>query len=148
MPLQSEDGMNCIDGDTRSLAAATALLLGNSTYPRPCSGMTSESDQKTCFCQYHQGNGTYVWPFSRQASRKCRDSIKCNNMGSLTVSKSCNEVMDDLDYNGYAECLAPASGTFNCSTGGTIRVGCCSSKITSCMCHWSGLQGSVRHVCR
>jgi hypothetical protein len=104
---------------------AAALMLGRSDYPRPCSGIASDIKKRLCFCHYHQGNGTYVWPFSTDSSRACRESIKCDNMEALVVQKcGAKQVADDLEFNGYTRCLKEPDN-FGCSTGGTIFVALC-----------------------
>jgi hypothetical protein len=95
---------------------AAALLLGSSTYPRPCSGYTSDTDKKLCFCHYHPGTGTYVWPFSTGAN-KCRQAIECKYTFPTLSSCSATLVADDTEFNGQTQCLKQPSG-FECSTGG------------------------------
>jgi hypothetical protein len=97
---------------------AAALLLGNNTYPRPCSGYASDTDKKLCFCHYHPGNGDYVWPFSSEAN-KCREAIQCRYTVPTLTSCTTGTVADDLELNGKTLCLKVDDGyTFNCSTGG------------------------------
>jgi hypothetical protein len=100
------------------LGAAEALVLGSSTYPRPCSGYSTELEKKLCFCHYHPGTGTYVWPFST-GNRKCRDAIQCTYALDPILQKDCTGVVDDLEFNGQAQCVDEPSG-FECSTGGTF----------------------------
>jgi hypothetical protein len=90
-------------------------VLGNSTYPRPCSGFTGFEQQK-CFCHYHPTGGTYVWPFSN-AAMKCREAIHCKDPDPYLYSCPETAVADDVEYNGNTRCL-PEPANFNCSTGG------------------------------
>jgi hypothetical protein len=94
------------------------LLLGSNSYPRPCSGYPSDTDKKMCFCRYHPGTGTYVWPFS-SGNSKCRQAIECKyNVPSLTDCPG-TTVADDLEYNGQTQCMKQPSG-FECATGGKL----------------------------
>jgi hypothetical protein len=98
------------------LAAAAVRVLGSSKYPRPCSGF-SGIEQQICFCHYHQGAGTYVWPFSTTIAKKCRQAVECKPPNPKLKDCPATTVADDVEFNGETRCLLEPSG-FECSTGG------------------------------
>jgi hypothetical protein len=99
---------------TRRVAAA--LVLGNKTYPRPCSGYASDTEKEFCFCHYHPGTGTFVWPFS-SGNNKCRQAIECKYTVPTLTCCPPTTMADDVEFNGQTRCLDQPSG-FECSTSG------------------------------
>jgi hypothetical protein len=96
--------------------AAAALVLGSSTYPRPCSGF-SGMDQQKCFCDYHPSGGEYVWPFSDN-KKKCREVMSCKSTNPFPKACRMGNIANDEGFNGQSRCIKQPDG-YNCGTGGT-----------------------------